>query len=330
MMPAAAARLAWRLRPPVLALGGGGARGFAHIGALLALERWGLAPHAIVGTSMGSVVGAMYLALGSAEAVAERWRTARRRGMVPSVRPIGPAADAAATEHPLLQVARRIRDRVVISLAVNRATMLDGQTLERAIEFLVPDVDIEDLPRPFVAVATDLETGAEVRLAEGPLRTALLASSSIPGLFPAVDIGGRPLVDGAVVSEVPIAAGRTLGRRVVAILVEMELPSLSSSGIALDTMMRTQMMTGRLLVRHQLDGASTVLHPQVGCATWSDWDRMDELVDAGRRAVENWLGAPKQEPASPPAAETAAGTEADTPQPGGVDAGAELGPQNSP
>ena len=302
MIAPAAARLAWRLRPPVLALGGGGARGFAHIGVLLALEQWGLKPHAIVGTSMGSVVGGMFLALGSAEAVAERWRSARGKGLVPSVRPMSPGAEAAATEHPLLQAARRIRNRVVISLAVNRATMLDGQTLERAIEFLVPDIDIEDLPKPFVAVATDLETGAEVRLAEGSLRTAMLASSSIPGLFPAVAIGGRPLVDGAVVSEVPVPAGRSLGRRVVAVPVEMELPPLSVSGIALDTLMRTQMMTSRLLVRQQLREASTVLRPRVGCATWSDWARMDVLVEAGRRAVEGWLGAPGDEPTASPAA----------------------------
>jgi NTE family protein len=328
MIPAAAARLAWRLRPPVLALGGGGARGFAHIGVLLALDDWGLTPHAIVGTSMGSVVGGMYLALGSAEAVAERWRTACNKGLVPSVRPMGPAAEAAATEHPLLQAARRIRDRVVISLAVNRATMLDGETLVRAIEFLVPDIDIGDLPKPFVAVATDLETGAEVRLAEGSLRTAMVASSSIPGLFPSVEVNGRPLVDGAVVSEVPIPAGRALGRRVVAVPVEMELPPLSQSGIALDTMMRTQMMTSSLLVRQQLHEASTVVRPSVGCATWSEWQRMDDLVEAGRRAVEDWLGTPDRKPAGPPVAAQGAGAE--TPPTDGSDAAIETEPWLSP
>jgi len=295
-----AARLAWRLRPPVLVLGGGGARGFAHIGVLQALDELGLAPYGIVGTSMGSVVGGMYLALGSAEAVAERWRSAREKGLVPTVRPVSPAAQAAATEHPLLQAARRIRDRVVISLAVNRETMLDGDTLVRAIEYLVPDIEIGDLARPFVAVATDLETGAEVRLTEGPLRNALLASSSIPGLFPAVEIGDRPLVDGAVVSEVPVPAGRALGRRVVAVPVEMELPPLNGSGIALDTLMRAQMMTGQLLVRLQLREAWAVLRPQVGCATWSDWELMDGLVEAGRRAVEAWLGSPSGHAATTP------------------------------
>lgn len=289
-------RLAWRARPPALALGGGGARGFAHLGVLEGLERWGLAPFGIAGTSMGAVIGGMYLALGSTAEVAARWREARDRGLTPTVRPIGNAAEAAASEHVLLQAARRFRDRVVISLAVNRATMLDGDRLDRALEFLVPDVSIESLPSPFVAVATDLATGEEVRLSSGPLRSALRASSSIPGLFPELTVDGRRLVDGAVVAEVPVAAAASFGRRVVAVDVAMDLPPLTANGLVLDTMMRTQMMTGRLLVGCQLRGAARVLHPRVGIATWSDWDLMDELLAAGRAAVAAWLGDPPPTP----------------------------------
>ncbi len=241
---------------------------------------------------MGAVVGGMYLALGSADAVARRWREAMAKGLTPTVRPIGRAADAAAGEHQLLQAARRFRDRVVISLAMNRTTVLDGAALDRAIEFLVPDVEIESLPRPFLAVATDLETGEEVRLAEGSLRTALRASSGIPGLFPGIESDGRVLVDGAVVAEVPVAAARSLGRRVVAVDVAMELPPLPPAGLVLDTMMRTQMMTGHLLVSYQLSHAACVLRPHVGSAAWSDWDRIDGLIAAGSAAAEAWIGEP--------------------------------------
>lgn len=294
-------RLLWRIRPPVLALGGGGARGFAHIGVLEVLDELRLPVRGIAGTSMGAVIGAMYLALGSAAAVRERWAEARRQGISLTVRNVRSVADAQRKEHPLIQVARRIRNRIVVSFAVNRATMLDDRELSEAIRFLVPDGRLEELHLPMVAVATDLVTGDEVRLDAGDLRTVLRASSAIPGLLPSVMIGNRVLVDGGVVAEIPVAAAATLGRPVVAVDVSMELPSLSTGDLVLDTMMRTQSMTARLLREHQLRRCLHVVRPQVGRAAWFDWDRLEELAEAGRVAAREWLGVPQPE-TSPPAA----------------------------
>ncbi len=293
-------RWLWRRWPPVLALGGGGARGFAHLGVLEVLEQAGLSVRAVAGTSMGAVVGAMYLTEGSAAAALERWREARARGLMPTVQSTGSMAASDPGEHPLVQVARRIRSRVVISFAVSRPTMLDGGDLVRALEFLLPEADIEDLPKPLCVVATDLETGEEVRLARGPLRPAIRASSSIPGLLPATAMDGRLLVDGGVVAEVPVAAARALGRPVVAVDVSMALPPLATSGLVLDTMIRAQAMTGSLLRRQQLRQADYVLRPEIGAVTWADWDAFDRLVECGRVAAR-WLGLP--EPAPPAAAE---------------------------
>jgi NTE family protein len=283
-------RTIWRLRSPVLALGGGGARGFAHLGVLQVLDEVGLPVRAIVGTSMGAVVGAMYLAYGTAARAIDLWREALAKDLIPSVRSIGRVPDADAKEHPLIQVARRIHNRVVISFAMNRSTVLDETALTEALEFLCPDLQFSDLPKPLVVIATNLETGAEVRLRSGPLRPAMVASSAIPGMVPAVEIDGQPLVDGGVVAEIPSNAGREVGWPVVAVDVSLDVPPLSGDDLVLDTMMRTQMMTARLLRERQLRSATLVIRPEVGNARWAEWNRFDEFIDAGRTATLEFLG----------------------------------------
>jgi NTE family protein len=280
----------WRLRPPVLALGGGGARGFAHLGVLEVLDEAGLPVRGIVGTSMGAVVGGMYLTLGSAVRATDLWREALERDLIPSVRPIGRVPDAGSKEHPLIQVARRIRNRVVISFAMNKGTVLDDSALVEAIEFLIPDLQFSDMRKPFIVVATNLETGAEERLRSGPIRPALTATSAIPGMVPAVEIDGRRLVDGGVVAEVPAVAARDEGWPVIAVDVSLDLPPIREDDLVLDTMMRTQMMTARLLRRRQLRSATHVIRPGVGDARWAEWSRFDDFVEAGRKATLDFLG----------------------------------------
>jgi NTE family protein len=200
--------------------------------------------------------------------------------------------DSVDREHPLIQVARKIRNRIVVSFAMNRTTVLDDEDLIRAFDLLVPDASIEDLPRPYLAVTTDLENGQEVRLGKGSLRQALQASSAIPGLLPAVKINDRLLVDGAVVAEVPVGAARSLGWPVIAVDASMELPPLSEDNLVLDTMMRTQMITARLLRNQVLSRVRGVIRPQVGCVAWADWHEFDRLVAAGRRAAMEFFGLP--------------------------------------
>ncbi len=230
------------------------------------LDEAGLPVRGIVGTSMGAVVGGMYLSHGSAVRATDLWREALALELIPSVRPIGSVPDAEGKEHPLIQVARRIRNRVVISFAMNRSTVLDDEELVKALEFLVPDLRFSDLPKPLVVVATNLETGAEERLRSGPIRPAMVATSAIPGMVPAVEIDGRWMVDGGVVAEVPAVAARDEGWPVVAVDVSLDVPPVSDDDLVLDTMMRTQMMTARLLRWHQLRSATHIIRPAVGCA----------------------------------------------------------------
>ena len=283
-------RVLWRLGRPVLALGGGGARGFAHLGVLEVLDEQRLPVRAVAGTSMGAVIGAMYLSCGSATVAIAKWREAIDRRLVPTVRPLRPPPRERSRENPLLQAARRIRNQVVIAVAVNRSTILDGVELMHALDFLIPETTADQLPRPFIAVATDLEAGTEARLSRGDLRTILRASSAIPGVVPAVEVDGRRLADGGVLAEVPVAAARTIGWPVVAVSVAMEIPPMGEDDLVLDTMQRAHMMTGRLLREQQLRLAAGVIEPRVGYATWADWNRFEDLVETGRAAAREFLG----------------------------------------
>ncbi len=275
----------------MLALGGGGARGFVHVGVMRVLDQLSIRPYAMVGTSMGSLVGAMYLVHGSAAKVEERWRETMARGILPSVPPVSVVPRAEKKEHPLIQVARQIKNQVVVSFALNRSTVLDGSVLDRAVDQLLPDCAIEDLPIPFTAVATHLVTGDEVRLSRGSLRMAVKASSSIPGMVPAKSVDGCELVDGGVVAEVPVAAARALGRSVLVVDASMEIPPLEDDDLALDTMMRTQMMTSRLLRERQLADATWVISPKIGHVAWADWGTFDQMIEAGETAAKEFFQA---------------------------------------
>jgi NTE family protein len=283
-------RLLWKIRRPVLALGGGGARGFAHLGVLEVLEEERLPIRGIAGTSMGALVGATFLAHESASRAIAKCRRAIDEEIIPPVRPLRNKLQQSPQEHPLFQAARRIRNNIVVAFAFNRTTVLEDSDLVRAVEFLIPDIGVEDLALPFVAVATDLEDGTEAWLATGDLRRALRASSSIPGLLPAVRMDGRTLADGGVVAEVPVRAARTLGWPVVAVDVSMDVPPRAEEDLVFDTLTRTQLISLKLLRREQLRHAADVIRPEVGHATWADWVRFEELVEAGRSATRRFLG----------------------------------------
>lgn len=180
-----------------LALGSGAARGWAHIGVLRALEESGIEPDIICGTSIGAAVGAAYLTdqLDELQAWAQKmgWR-----GMLG-----------------------------IIDLTFRRGGLVAAEKAFERFHNERTDVRIEDLPLAFASVATDLSTGREIWLRDGPLLPAVLASAAMPGLFPAVRHDGRWLVDGALVNPVPVSLCRALGADVVvAVNLNSELSPL--------------------------------------------------------------------------------------------------------
>jgi NTE family protein len=166
-----------------LALGGGMARGFAHIGVLNVLQRHNIRPSIVTGTSIGAVVGACYLA--------------------------GKLRDFEDWACSL----NRMRILSYLDFRVRSAGMIGGARLKTLINEHFKDMLIEDLPYPFIAIAADLLTGHEVWLRKGSITEAITASFSLPGVFPPVERGGRLLVDGALVNPLPIAPVQAMGAR---------------------------------------------------------------------------------------------------------------------
>nr|WP_249142074.1 patatin-like phospholipase family protein [Bradyrhizobium diazoefficiens] len=176
------------IRRPVigLALGGGAARGFAHIGILRTLIANGIVPDVVVGTSIGAVVGGIYAA--SQLDTLEEWGRS-------------------------LQGMRNILGYLDIRL--NGSGLIGGEKLATRIEEAVGQTLIEDLPIKFAAVATEVRTGHEIWLTRGRVVDAMRASYALPGIFSPVLIGDRWLVDGALVNPVPVSAARALGAEIV-------------------------------------------------------------------------------------------------------------------
>src|SRR3981189_2629898 len=175
------------VRRPVigLALGGGAARGFAHIGIVKTLAAHGIVPDIVVGTSMGGVVGGAYAA-GRLDRL-EAW-------------------------------ARNLQPRNVLSyldIRLNGSGLIGGTKLAAEIETTLGEYRIEDLPVKFATVATEVRTGHEIWLTHGSMVDAMRASYALPGIFSPVLIGDRWLVDGALVNPVPVSAARALGAEIV-------------------------------------------------------------------------------------------------------------------
>ena len=174
-----------------LVLGSGAARGFAHIGVMRALQAHGIKPDIIVGTSMGALVGGCY------------------------------ATDQLDT---LEDWARSLTMRRIIGyldVRIGGSGLIGGGRLANRLQELIGDALIENLPIRFAAISTEIGTGHEVWLTKGSLSLAVRASYALPGIFPPVHLGGRWLVDGALVNPVPVSAARALGARVV-IAVNMD------------------------------------------------------------------------------------------------------------
>lgn len=168
-----------------LALGGGAARGWAHIGVMRVLLREGFQPHVIAGTSIGAVVGGCYAA-GKLEALESFAHSLTRSRIVGLLDP-----------------------------HLNGPGLIAGEKLRKQLEEHLGDFRIEDLDVRFTAVATEMGTGHEIWLSRGPLIEAMRASYALPGILDAINIGGRWLMDGALVNPIPVSVPRAAGCDIV-------------------------------------------------------------------------------------------------------------------
>ncbi|HMO79171.1 MAG TPA: patatin-like phospholipase family protein [Pyrinomonadaceae bacterium] len=240
-----------------LALSGGGARGFAHIGVLRALEEAGIEIGAIAGTSAGALVGGAYAA----------------------------GLDAGR----ILEMGRGVSWFGISSFSYSPRGLLSNAALGRYIEEYFPVKRFEELRIPFAAVACDLKTEEEVVFKKkGDLATAIRASCAIPGVFVPVDDGtGRDLVDGGVTSPMPTRAVKKLGAETIIAVDLLTCGSnfASSPSTLIGTFVQSAMMAIRTASKNQHYRAAVVIEPQIAHIRPDEIKRMDELVELGYKAA---------------------------------------------
>jgi NTE family protein len=272
----------------VLALGGGGSRGLAHLGVVRVLEHAGIPIAGIVGTSVGSILGASYgrkpeieplIAATLAYLRSDRFRNDSFRRMM-----FG-ANDA--EQNFLRVIFAQVRRGIRFTGLIRRPSILPGERLREAVREFVGDAGFADLKIPFAVPVLDLRGAREVLLTRGQLVDAVTASCSIPGFFPPVELDGMLLADVGVISSVPVAAARELvpGAAVIAVDLSLELEPIARVERGWDSILRCQSIAGRRLTEVALAGADVILRPKVGEKYWSDFSDLEAIVAAGEAAA---------------------------------------------
>jgi NTE family protein len=244
-------------RPPRLglALGGGAARGFAHVGVIQVLEEAGIKPDLVVGTSAGSLVGALYA---SGKNGAQLLTVAKTM------------EEAAFTDWTLPFVSRG---------------MFRGEALARYVSEQLGGRKIQDLPMPLGIVATDLNSGEGVLFQRGDAATAVRASSAVPAVFMPVKIGAREYVDGGLVSPVPVRYARQMGAEVVLAVDISADPEGNAASDSLQILLQTTAIMGKSINHFELRDANVVVRPRLNDVGSANFQARLRSIEAGRKAM---------------------------------------------
>ena len=236
-----------------LALGGGAAKGFAHIGVIKALEAQGIVPDIVIGTSAGSLVGALY--------------AAGRSGF------------------ELQQLAIELDESQISDWSLPNRGILKGEALQNFVNKAVGQRTIERMTKRFGVVATDLGSGEAVVFRSGDTGVAVRASSSVPGVFQPVAIAGREYVDGGLVAPVPVRFAREMGAAFVIAVDISDRPQYGSTKSTLDVLLQTFTIMGQTINRHELPTADVVIRPQTAQLTATDFGARHLAVLEGEKAA---------------------------------------------
>jgi NTE family protein len=245
-------------RPPRigLALGGGAAKGFAHVGVIAVLEEAGIVPDVLVGTSAGSLVAALYASGMNAE--------------------------------QLRQTALRLEEVAIADWMlplVNRG-LFRGEALARYVNDAVAGRLIEDMRIALGVVAVDLSNGQPILFRRGDTGTAVRASSAVPAVFQPVRIGGRDYVDGGLVSPVPVQFARQMGAELVIAVDISQPPEGQPASDTLQILLQTFNIMGQVIKRHEIEQADVLVKPSLAGLRSADFSARQRAIDAGRTAMQ--------------------------------------------
>jgi NTE family protein len=272
-----------KLTPRVgLALGGGAARGLAHIGVIRALEREGIEVDMITGTSMGSIVGGAWAATGDIDAIEAKTRAVLSSEEFKKNRLSFLRETRKQRGGLFFSVANLVRRGIFFGMSNMRPSFLSAEEFARSIEQIVPDVLIESSKKPFAAIALDINKAREIVLTKGSLRRAAAASSAIPGVLPPVPINGRVLIDGGWVDKIPVLPAFGLGAdMVIAVDITASIQDETSYDRGLDIMVRANAIRDMALVRFCRSMADILIRPPVQDVHWADFGAYDRCIKAG-------------------------------------------------
>lgn len=240
-----------------LALGGGAARGFAHIGVIKALESQGIVPDIVVGTSAGSLVGALYAA----------------------------GNNGFALHKMALEMDEATISDWSVPLFAKASGVLKGEALQNYVNKAVNNLPIEKLKIPFGAVATDLHNGQPILFRRGNTGTAVRASSAVPSVFQPVKIAERSYVDGGLVSPVPVRFAREMGADFVIAVNISAQPDAQPANSSLDILLQTFAIMGQSINYYELREADVVIQPRLGTMKGNDFPGRNTAILAGEQAA---------------------------------------------
>ena len=238
-----------------LALGGGAARGFAHVGVIQVLEEAGITPVLVTGTSAGSLVAALY--------------ASGKNGA------------------QLQKVAESMEESTIAdwTLPFFGRGVLRGEALAKYVNAQVGQKLIEAMPMPLGIVATDLNSGNDMLFQRGDTGTAVRASSSVPAVFTPVKINGHEYVDGGLSSPVPVRAARKMGAELVIAVDISSPPEASSASGTIEVLLQTFSIMGKSINGFELKDADVVVRPVLTGVSSSDLSSRKRSIEAGRQAM---------------------------------------------
>ncbi|ADL55338.1 Patatin [Gallionella capsiferriformans ES-2] len=236
-----------------LVLGGGGTRGFAHVGVIKALEAQGIVPDIIVGTSVGSAIGALYA--------------------------------AGYNGFQLQEMSIPMKEERVVDWSWPNRGLFTGKPLQTYINQSIKQVPLEKLRRTFAVVATDLATGEKVVFRTGNTGVAVSASCAVPGVFQPVVINGRSYVDGGLVRPVPAAEARALGADFVIAVNISNQPQNNKTESTVDVLMQTFDIMSQTINRYELVNADVVIRPVTRNIAQGNLDDRHLAILEGEKAV---------------------------------------------
>ncbi len=275
-----------------LALGGGAARGFAHIGVLEALRDNDIPIGVIAGTSMGAIIGGMYATNLDIDAVKEKIHSYIASDVFKKARfDFLKEKDLAEGEGIFYRFSQFVHKSIFYTLSITKKAFISEETVNRNIELLLDDINIEDTLIPFAVTSLDLNSGEEFVIKSGPLRKAVAASCAIPGILPPVEYGKKLLVDGGWIDAVPVAPASQLGADVeIGVDIGRGLGEFEKTANALDIAFRSDTVSRYALSGEKIKSADLILKPDVSDIHWADFDRIDECIREGRNATDRSIG----------------------------------------